>query len=144
MLIGVDKYARQRGLTGAVKDASNIQAFLRAQHPPVRSDRIVFLQNEQATAAGIIVAIRGLQHNDKILHNDPILIYYAGHGSTLLKPQDWPASTSRIQCLAPHDACVAGEHVEGVIPDLTFGALLQYLAKAKGDKIVRQNALWFR
>lgn len=137
MLIGVNKYTHLRGLTGAVKDASDVRTFLLAQHPPVRAERIITLNDEAATAANIIAIIQGLCNNDVILHGDPILIYYAGHGATMPKPPGWPASTSLVQCLAPHDACVIGEHVEGVVPDLTFGALLQELARAKGDKIVR-------
>ncbi|KZV73885.1 hypothetical protein PENSPDRAFT_682439 [Peniophora sp. CONT] len=135
LLIGVDHYAQQRGLTGAVKDASNIQTFLLAQHPPVRADRIMFLSNENATAVSIVRNIQALAHNDAIRPGDPILIYYAGHGATMPKPPGWPASTSHIQCLAPHDARVIGERVEGVVPDLTFGALLADLANSKGNKI---------
>ncbi|KZV76182.1 hypothetical protein PENSPDRAFT_474063 [Peniophora sp. CONT] len=137
VLIGVDIYEDHAcNLSGAVNDARNVEAFLRSQHPPVSKDRIVFLQDHSATASGIIKSLTDLCTNDKIARNDPILIYYAGHGSTLPKPAGWESASPRIQCLSPHDAHRAvGETVVGVIPDRTFGAILGRLADAKGSNI---------
>ncbi|KZV77213.1 hypothetical protein PENSPDRAFT_679412 [Peniophora sp. CONT] len=137
LLIGVDKYASEsiRDLVGAVADAEKVQAFLRAQTPPISGERLELLTNEQATASKIIHRIRRLRTNESIRRGDPILIYYAGHGSMIPKPDGWPSAESHMQCLSPHDARVSGRTVEGVVLDVTFGALLQALAKEKGNNI---------
>ncbi|VDB87809.1 unnamed protein product [Peniophora sp. CBMAI 1063] len=137
LLIGVDRYASKAigNLSGAVADAERMRTFLVEQDPPVRSHRITSLKNEQATAGRIIESLCALCDDEGIHHGDPILIYYAGHGSKLRKPADWPSAETHIQCLTPHDARIAGDHVDGVVLDLTFGAVLHRLADAKGNNI---------
>ncbi|KZV61918.1 hypothetical protein PENSPDRAFT_658546 [Peniophora sp. CONT] len=137
LLIGVDKYQsdQYRNLRGAVKDAENVKAFLLKQQPPVSADRIRFLTNKDATSANIIKSIESIGREKAIRRGDPILIYYAGHGSNIPKPNGWPTASPHIQCLAPHDARVENGIVEGVISDRAFGALLKKLADLKGNKI---------
>ncbi|KZV69359.1 hypothetical protein PENSPDRAFT_652436 [Peniophora sp. CONT] len=159
VLIGVDKYRDStRNLSGAVKDAQRMKAFLLKQQPPVSEDRIVFLKNGNATARAIIRCLQnlcgkaedapardvhvqdgmGVEMRDKTMpsYGDPILIYYAGHGSTLPKPHGWTSENPRIQCLSPHDAGIGRTNsVINVIPDRTFGVLLERLANAKGNNI---------
>ncbi|KZV66269.1 hypothetical protein PENSPDRAFT_96886 [Peniophora sp. CONT] len=136
LLIGVNEYANpNNNLQGAVGDARRVEKFLRAQKPPVSAERIVFLQDSGAKSGDIIASIGSLCTNRYIRHGDPILIYYAGHGSVLPKPKGWSAAGPSIQCLSPHDARIEDETVVGVIPDRTFGALLERLANAKGNNI---------
>ncbi|VDB91742.1 unnamed protein product [Peniophora sp. CBMAI 1063] len=160
-LVGVDEYADPKlNLLGAVKDAQKIKTFLLHQQPPVSKDRIILLKNSRATADTIIEFLqylclstadelqvgRGGHAKEDIppemrgkelpAYGDPILIYYAGHGSTLPKPEGWVSENSRIQCLSPHDARVGPNNtVINVIPDRTFGALLERLADKKGKNI---------
>ncbi|VDB83368.1 unnamed protein product [Peniophora sp. CBMAI 1063] len=149
LLIGVDDYQGDgyRSLRGAVKDAHNVEAFLLSQNPPVRAERIKILTNEQATEANIIASIRSFWRHvcdskarctcavENVRRDDPILIFYAGHGCSLPKPDGWPTASSHIQALAPYDARVENGVVKGVIPDRVFGALLRELANNKGDNI---------
>ena len=117
-------------------DAEKMQAFLLAQNPPIRDERIKLLKDEQATAASVVEALTSLGDEKGIRFGDPILIYYAGHGSNLKKPDGWPSADQYIQCLTPHDARIVGDNIEGVVTDIAFGALLQRLADKKGNSIV--------
>ena len=138
LLIGVDKYESPtiQNLAGAMGDAEKMQAFLLAQDPPLRDERIKLLKDEEATAASIVEALTSLGDEKDICFGDPILIYYAGHGSNLKKPDGWPSADQYIQCLTPHDARIVGDNIEGVVTDIAFGALLQRLADKKGNSIV--------
>ncbi|KZV76174.1 hypothetical protein PENSPDRAFT_680379 [Peniophora sp. CONT] len=153
LVIGINEYQDvSRNLAGAVNDAQRIKTLLLSQHPPVSEDRIIFLRNRGATANAIIKCLQYLcvqgedepardgrvkdEGKEKPSYGDPILIYYAGHGSTLPKPEGWTSENPRIQCLSPHDARIGADNsVINVIPDRTFGALLEQLAEAKGNNI---------
>jgi hypothetical protein len=103
----------------------------------VPESRIQTLFDEDATHNGIIQKLRDLQHVDT-KEGDPILIYYAGHGVTGDAPEDWEVSGDRkIELLAPHDIDYKDKFLVNAIPDLTIGMLLEDLAKAKGNNIVR-------
>ncbi|VDC04231.1 unnamed protein product [Peniophora sp. CBMAI 1063] len=134
LLIGVDKYFNEEdNLSGAVRDARRVEALLLGLVPPVSDENITVLEN--ACDQDIIDHIRRLRTNPFIKKDDPILIYYAGHGSSLPRPPGWPTRSQHIQCLSPSNARVEDGKVVGVITDRAFGALLQDLAKAKGDNI---------
>ncbi|KZV61919.1 hypothetical protein PENSPDRAFT_739635 [Peniophora sp. CONT] len=136
LLIGVDQYAEKKyNLKGAVKDVLAVRKFLRQQHLPVKGNRIELLKDKKATSENIVKSLQALCKNPKIGKGDPILIYYAGHGSNILKPPGWPAEGPHIQCLSPHDARVKDGRLVGVILDRTLGALLKCLAGAKGNNI---------
>jgi hypothetical protein len=104
----------------------------------VPESRIKTLFDEQATRAEIINNLRALKTNTNIKKYDPILIFYAGHGTEADAPAGWEAGGQKIQLLAPHDMfCqVNGNTING-IPDHTISILLEELAKEKGDNIVR-------
>jgi hypothetical protein len=99
------------------------------------------LRNEEATRDAIVGAIRKLATNPAIKENDPILIFYAGHGAEVKAPLGWPPNnaTGLVQMLVPHDfvwsgsdSCIRGQ---GIL-DITLSQLLADLAKAKSDNIV--------
>ncbi|KAG8679082.1 hypothetical protein FRC09_019273 [Ceratobasidium sp. 395] len=68
---------------------------------------------------------------------DPIVIFYAGHGTTLDKPEGWETGESHIQALLPQD--IKAKDATGkpvvAIPDRSIATLLNELAQAKGDNI---------
>lgn len=68
----------------------------------------------------------------------PILIFYAGHGSTAETPAGRDAGSPTIQTLVSHDTLCDddGKTVLG-LPDRTVGILLEEIARNKGDNIVR-------
>ena len=105
------------------------------KHLAVPSPQIRNLRDSEATRAAILHAIDSLTTDDRIQRGDPILIFYAGHGSTA------PAPAGEVQLLVPYDnLCdnVKGGKIYG-IPDRTLAELLGRLASVKGDNIVRRR-----
>jgi hypothetical protein len=125
-------------LKGAVPDADAIHDYIQ-EALDVPSSQIRCLRNAEATRAAILREINGLINDDLIQHGDAIFIFYAGHGSAAPAPVGWETEGSKIQFILPHDHLCANEkgvRVHG-IPDRTLGVLLERLASAKGDNIVR-------
>lgn len=125
-------------LDGCVNDARSIKAFLSDRlHTP--ESQIVFLVNEFATRKAILSNFRThLIDNIGIQNGDTIVVYYAGHGSRVTAPADWPATDGKIETICPHDETMIdlnGDLVHG-IPDRTINWLLNKLAAVKGNNIV--------
>ncbi|KAF9240013.1 hypothetical protein BU15DRAFT_61646 [Melanogaster broomeanus] len=138
LIIGINKYQSFSipFLRGAVPDANAVQSYLQ-KHLAVPSSQIRNLRDSEATRAAIIREVNALTADDRIQHGDPILIFYAGHGSTAPAPAGWEAAAPGIQLIVPHDHLSdngKGGKVYG-IPDRTLGVLLGRLASAKGDNV---------
>ncbi|KAI0316305.1 caspase domain-containing protein [Amylostereum chailletii] len=142
LIIGIDKYKHSSStlpnLSGAVRDAKAIKTYLE-DRMNVPSSRIRTLLNEDATRRAILDEVVNLKTNNAIIKNDPILIYYAGHGAEVASPEDWEAGgkDAKIQMIIPHDY-VEGEkdpQAPHGIPDRTIAILLDNLADAKGNNI---------
>ena len=144
LIIGINKYKAVKrpllNLNGAVPDADLVQSYLQ-KHLGVPDFQIRNLRDSEATRAAILHEIYALTTDDRIQRGDPILIFYAGHGSTAPTPKGWESGETTIQLLLPHDYLCENEKGQKVygIPDHTFGVLLGRLASAKGDNIVRSN-----
>jgi len=147
LIIGINKYKNHpspQNLGGAVQDADAIKDFLISElHVP--EDRIINLRNEQAIRANIIKEIEGLATNPAIGAEDPILIYYAGHGAEARAPVGWQTSTEGglIQMLVPHDFSETGSKTnegQGVF-DYLLGSLLERIAKSKSNNIVSAHRI---
>ncbi|TFY62831.1 hypothetical protein EVG20_g6557 [Dentipellis fragilis] len=137
LVVGINQYRSSsvRNLQGAVPDADNINHYL-TEELRVPPSQIRNLRDGEATRAAIIDGIRALTDDPKINSNDPIFIYFAGHGATTKTPDGWEAGGPKIQMLIPHDhdCVVAGKTIYG-IPDRTIGVLLERLAKKKGNNV---------
>ncbi|KAI0028420.1 caspase domain-containing protein [Vararia minispora EC-137] len=136
LLVGINRYASSQfpNLLGAVSDMQRIKDFLTSDLS-VPEECIMELTDENATRERIILAIQDLASPQNGINNgDPILIYFAGHGSTVRAPQDW-TSDPTIQVLVPHDGHSDGTVASSLITDRKFGNLLRDLADAKGDNI---------
>ncbi|QRW07388.1 ICE-like protease (caspase) p20 domain protein [Ceratobasidium sp. AG-Ba] len=138
LVIGINEYHSHSvpNLQGAVPDAEAMVGYLR-DYLRVPNDHITTLYNHEATRNGIIKALKDLASDSRIAEKDPILIYYAGHGTELDAPVGWPTGGQKIQSLVPVDEgnmTSDGEKVTS-IPDRTLGSLLDKLAGAKGDNI---------
>jgi hypothetical protein len=122
-------------LTGCVADADDMYEFL-VTTIGVSPSNIVNLRNEQATRANIKSSFRALATNEKIQYGDPIVVFFAGHGSTVHAPPHWSTGGSLIQMLIPYDfdSTSAENDAQGFF-DLTSAALLSEIARAKGDNI---------
>ena len=106
LIIGINKYKSPtiNNLSGAVADADAMEQYLRSElHVP--ADHITNLRDDKATRAAILNAFRALQTQDSISEDDAILIYYSGHGSSGLAPDDWSdISGQRISFIVPYDS----------------------------------------
>ena len=111
------------------------------KHLAVPSSQIRNLRDSEATQAAIIHAINTLTTDGRIQQGDPILIFYAGYGSTAPRPTAWQIGDPETQVLVPHDYFSDNVEKDGKvygISDRTLAALLERLACAKGDNIVRR------
>jgi hypothetical protein len=138
LIIGINNYdgLKQHQLRGAVPDADAVEDYLKNELK-VPSDHIRSLRDGQASRSEIIGAFKGLQHDQRINEGDPILIYYAGHGTEVAAPEGWETGgRGKIEALVPQDYNnVQGQEVH-VIPDRTIGAYLDRIAEKHGDNIV--------
>lgn len=142
LIIGIDDYPPECGLGTikcAVRDADTIRNWL-INNFNVPPSHIRDLRNKVARRKAIIQALDDLSTNLEIEQDDPILIYYAGHGSQAQAPKQWQ-SPSKIQMIVPWDFNQPdgpNDVVEG-IPDHTLGVLLARLAERKGNNVVCQT-----
>jgi len=140
LTIGINEYksTQYRKLSGCLADAEGIEKYLQMALSVPRSN-IKSLRNSGATRAAILEGIKAFVKNPMIQRDDPILIYFAGHGAATESPTKWtPRYSSKTQMLIPHDCGteVNGKVVHG-IPDRTLGWILRRLADEKGNNIVR-------
>lgn len=95
----------------------------------------------EATRHGILKAFEDLEKMTEATADPCIIIFYAGHGAHIERPQGWePYTTDRdlIELLCPSDmgsATADGRVVEG-IPDRKICDLLNSLADKRGNNIV--------
>ncbi|KAF5343713.1 hypothetical protein D9758_016517 [Tetrapyrgos nigripes] len=140
LIIGIDNYEDEKidDLHGAVADADAFQHFLISKLG-VPVDRIVNLRNEQATRDAMLNAIRDLASKPQIGSEDPIFIYYAGHGGEADPPPSWQTGSKNgmIQMLLPHDFAFNGSkeaRKQGIF-DIQLSQILTEIAKNKSDNI---------
>ena len=126
-------------LVGAVPDAVAMKTYLE-NHLGVQPSQIHLLLNAQATRSAIIQGLKNLAADRRIKHGDPILFFYAGHGSEVTTPKDWKVDDAKVQMLLPYDYSSDGDglRIHG-IPDRTIGTFLSRIAEKKGDNIVRMT-----
>ena len=94
---------RQTTIKGAVPDADLVQSYLQ-KHLGVPNSQIRNLRDSEATRArraAILHEINALTTDDRIQRGDPILIFYAGQGSTAPTPKGWESAGPKIQLLLP-------------------------------------------
>lgn len=151
LIIGISKYDNCHPtypeLPGAASDAEEIYGFVRnTMHVPEKN--VIKLCNEHATREAIIQSFRRLEANTDITRGEAaIIIYYAGHGATAVKPAEWedwytPDNTIEMLCpvdmtfpeSVPHKKKDDVKLVEG-IPDRTISSLLLDLSIEKGNNI---------
>ncbi|KAG6918442.1 hypothetical protein DXG01_014623 [Tephrocybe rancida] len=134
VIIGINKYMDPAilDLRGAVNDANAVEAFLTSE-VGVPKDRIVNLRDEEATRQEMLKALQNLAHNSAIDKQDPILIYYAGHGGEARLPvaQKTSDTNDRVRMLIPHDF---GLECQGIF-DSTLSQILSDIAMNKSDNI---------
>jgi hypothetical protein len=146
LVIGINTYSDYENLNYAASDADRFQDFL-TDTLNVPRNHIISLRNEAATRSAIIEAFQTLRLDPRILKDKAaIIIYFAGHGATAIKPEEWvewATADGYIEQMCPSDIGTigsSGEVVQG-IPDRTISVLLNQIAELKGDNIVGPSAL---
>ncbi|TFK31409.1 caspase domain-containing protein [Crucibulum laeve] len=146
LVIGINKYNCEEypNLSAATKDANAFENFLLTRMAVPKAN-IVNLRDDQATRDGILAGFTALRDNVNIRKDEAaIVIYYAGHGARVDKPEeweDWATSGGQIEMMCPCDigtvASGKGSEEEMVngIPDRTISVLLNHLSDVKGDNI---------
>ncbi|PVG04720.1 hypothetical protein CPB86DRAFT_746755 [Serendipita vermifera] len=137
LIIGIDDYKSSKwpNLRGGIADARAMQEYLE-EKLAIPKPHIRTLHGEQATRDAIISELRGLKTNPLISPGDSIVIFYAGHGDAGTVPDGWDDPTNEIQLLVPYDGDTEEKGVFTYsIPDRTICALLEDIAKEKGDNI---------
>ncbi|KDQ49939.1 hypothetical protein JAAARDRAFT_165207 [Jaapia argillacea MUCL 33604] len=129
LLVGIDEYGDEDtgNLLGAVNDTQFINHFLTA-NLKVPEDNILILNDSAATKKGIVSAIQShLINNPSIRPGDPILFYFAGHGS------EYNEDPVILDQYEGQTMCVYDRAKVGDLLDYEVGQLLSALAVAKGD-----------
>ncbi|KDR74101.1 hypothetical protein GALMADRAFT_602515 [Galerina marginata CBS 339.88] len=138
LIIAIDCYESGQipNLRFAVSDGLLFRDYLR-HNLKVPEAQIHLLLNKSASRSGIIDGFLKLKADERIRHGDPILIYYAGHGSEMLAPPEWEAGSpgGNIQLIVPQDFCLTRPKQISGIPDRTISALLEKISEVKGDNI---------
>lgn len=135
MIIAINLYDNVNSLRGAVSDARAIRNYLEVQLN-VPDDRIQMLLNQSASRSSILAAFARLRDDPYIDKGDPILVYYAGHGSeAIFGPEKGYAKT-----LVPQDYSNDPDNTIYPIPYSTIGALLTQIAASKGNNIVSHSS----
>ncbi|KAF9525305.1 caspase domain-containing protein [Crepidotus variabilis] len=149
LIIGINEYVSDEydDLHGAVADANAFEAYLK-EHLDVPSSNITSLRNLEASRSGIIVGFERLRDNPKYAKGEcAIVIFYAGHGAQVDKPEgweEWSTASGKIEELCPSDIgvpttiVIKGEEYQDVlpgIPDRTISTMLNHISDIKGNNI---------
>ncbi|EIM82279.1 uncharacterized protein STEHIDRAFT_38526, partial [Stereum hirsutum FP-91666 SS1] len=133
LLIGINKYQHLnpwKNLNYSIADVEAVYTFL-TEDLKVPPSNIKRLTASDATRAAILHELEALALNQSIKHDDPILIYYAGHGSRGPPPAEWNVHDAKIEYIVPYDC----SKDTPAIPDRTIAACLDGIAKLKGNNI---------
>ncbi|THV05008.1 hypothetical protein K435DRAFT_648091 [Dendrothele bispora CBS 962.96] len=142
VLIGIDQYKSGDiwDLHSSASDARGIKHWL-VNDLKVPRSQVITLLDEQASLDSIEASLRHhLLNNDKIQTGDAILIYFAGHGSSVRTPSDWvddeTAANARVEVLCPydHETKTADGRVAG-ISARAMHTFLRDLSSRKGNNI---------
>ncbi|KAF5389455.1 hypothetical protein D9757_004258 [Collybiopsis confluens] len=126
-------------LESCADDAKSIKRWM-VDELGVPKQHIAMLLDERATKQNIEVTLNNhLLHNNRIQKGDAILIYFAGHGSTLKAPHDWLLDGPRrcnveVLCTYDHDTKGVNSRIAG-ISARAMHTFLHDLSKAKGNNI---------
>jgi len=141
LVIGIDNFESDKidNLQGAAADANSFEVYLK-EHLRVPKAQIVSLRNKEATRSAIIRELGALCAHPTIKMGDPIVIYFAGHGTAYEAPTGWYSATGKISSIVPCDCYMQDENEKKIdpIPDRTVAVLLDKLAdpdSGKGNNI---------
>ncbi|PVF99186.1 hypothetical protein CPB86DRAFT_783981 [Serendipita vermifera] len=137
VLIGIDHYANIPALEGAVRDTRNMEEYL-LRYLNIPTGNIRLLIDHDATRDNILEAIsQHLTNNVNLQPGDPIIVYYAGHGSSYEAREAWDNGIGSIEALCPIDRGDVDPYGDMVldISDREIFFMLKDLRSEKGNNI---------
>ncbi|KAJ7736240.1 caspase domain-containing protein [Mycena maculata] len=146
LVIGINEYRSSDYpiLQGAVNDARAFEQYLLDPREKrglgVPASNILVLKDQQATRASILAAFQShFLDNPRIPDggNATMILFYAGHGTRILAPENNIARDFKVEAISPVDERTkdaTGNYVHA-IPDYVLGWLLRELARKKGSNI---------
>lgn len=81
IVVGIDDYAKWPKLQYAVRDARAVREALIGKFG-FAADRVIALENSEATRAGILAAFHHRLAHAGMKKNDRLFVFFAGHGAT--------------------------------------------------------------
>jgi hypothetical protein len=138
LVVAIDRYKSPHipNLSGCENDGIAMVALLQEKFP---ASQITCLYSEEATRERVVSTFRRtFKENASIQPGDPMLLFYAGHGSRVSAPPEWSPAHRNIETICPYDEETvdsSGNHIHG-IPDYTIDGLLCELSKEKGNNVV--------
>ena len=141
LVVGIDNYKSGNiwNLHSCVEDAKRMTHWLiNGLNTP--KDQVRVLLDSQATKQRIEDSfMEHLVNNAMIEKNDAIIIYFAGHGSSIAAPRDWfqeADNTAKVQviCSYDHDTNTTQGRIAG-ISERSLHALIDDLSLTKGNNI---------
>lgn len=141
LVVGIDNYKSRNiwNLHSCVEDAKRVKRWL-IDGLNTPEDQICVLIDSQATKQKIEDSLmEHLVNNASIQKNDAIIIYFAGHGSSLVAPRDWfqdADNTAEVQVICPydHDTNTTQGRIAG-ISERSLHALIDDLSSTKGNNV---------
>lgn len=134
LIIGISTYSPTSNLNpldGVKQDLSSMEELFS------KSKVFVRLKDHQATASAIRDELKKICRNDSINKNDPILIYFAGHGTKVdLESRAEHVTTMRMLC--PYDFVRQAHGVpsRNGIPEAMLASILNDISSEKGNNVV--------
>lgn len=125
-------------LSGAVADVNTFKDFLTTKLF-VQERRIETLTDQNATRETIISGLQKLATSNDVQANQPIIIFYSGHGSEARKS---PGSDDWVELICPYDFYPENNDDESLqgITDINLASLLDQISFAKGNNIVSRRS----
>ncbi|KAJ3934892.1 MAG: hypothetical protein NXY57DRAFT_913912 [Lentinula lateritia] len=141
VIVGIDQYKSGDiwNLEACVDDAKSMKRWL-VNDLGVPKHQIAMLVNEKATKQNIETTLNThLLNNSRIRKGDAILIYFAGHGSTLKAPRDWLLEKNlrcnvEVLCTYDHDTKGPDGRIAG-ISARAMHTFIHDLSKLKGNNV---------
>ncbi|KAI0368345.1 hypothetical protein BV20DRAFT_470720 [Pilatotrama ljubarskyi] len=140
LLIGINRYQSEDiwNLRSATLDARAVERWL-VHDLQVPGGHICTLLDSQATKRTIEDKFMShLVNNPLIEPGDALIVYFAGHGSSIRAPPGWfDQGRGDVPVLCPYDYDIKHRtrHVNAGISDRSLHAMLQDLAQVKGDNV---------
>ena len=114
-----------------------MQSFLFSLKVPEAN--VCTLTDENATREAILSSFQNhLIENPLIEKGDPIIFFFAGHGSRVKAPEEWETSDGKIETICPYDEGTQEKDKITVtgIDSMKINGLFRTLAGEKGNNIV--------